>query len=367
MTSTPPRGPLAVALVDGDVARLRDASRVLMSFYRVAVFSNTNRAMEGLVAENAGVIVIDEMAPPKGGRILLAEIHRHPKLTGVPVIFTAAEAGEVEAKALEMGADLFLRRPYKPRTLIRAVSGLSNRVVEARWDDLPQQHRDALRKTVDAFNGISDLIEHGETLDYASVNHACSPLVDAVTNHDYRTILDGVRDHDNYSYVHSLRVATFLSLFGQTIGLRGDDLLVLASGGLVHDIGKMSIPFDVLNKPGRLEGQEWEVMKSHVARTVAYLKDHAHVPHAVMTIAEQHHEKLDGSGYPHQVKGAALDELARMASIVDVFGALTDRRVYKPPMPPEKALGIMSREMGAELDQHLLGLFSEMLLDAVHA
>lgn len=217
---------------------------------------------------------------------------------------------------------------------------------------------------MDAFNDISDHIDHGGPLDYAAVTEACAPLVSAVADHDFRAILDGVKNHDNYSYVHSLRVATLLSLFGYTIGLKGEDLLVLASGGLVHDIGKMSIPYEVLNKPGRLEPAEWEVMRGHVRRSVAYLTEHSHVPPAVITIAAQHHEKLDGSGYPHGLKGDQLNELARMASICDVFGALTDRRCYKAPMPPEEALRIMIEDMRGELDQHLLALFRDMLLDA---
>ncbi len=176
-----------------------------------------------------------------------------------------------------------------------------------------------------------------------------------------------MRQHDNYSYVHSLRVATFLTVFGQAIGLTGDDLLVLASGGLVHDIGKTSIPLDVLNKPGRLEPAEWAVMRSHVDRTLALLQRQPQPPpHGVLVIAAQHHEKLDGSGYPRGLRGPALNDLARMASIVDVFGALTDRRVYKPPMAPEQALDLMAGGMAAGLDQSLLVRFRGMLLDAAH-
>ena len=158
-------------------------------------------------------------------------------------------------------------------------------------------------------------------------------------------------------------MATFLSLFGHTIGIKGDDLMMLSTGGLVHDIGKMSIPNEVLNKPGRLEGDEWATMQSHVSRTLAALENSSDIPHAVITVAAQHHEKLDGSGYPKGLKGKELNDLARMATIVDIFGALTDRRCYKDPMPPEKALDIMTDMVGA-LDMQLLVLFREMLLDA---
>lgn len=84
----------------------------------------------------------------------------------------------------------------------------------------------------------------------------------------------------------------------------------------------------------------------------------------IITIAEQHHEKLDGSGYPFGLAGNQLNRLARMASIIDVFSALTDRRVYKPPMPAEAALAVMVNDMSSHLDMKLLRLFRQMLLDA---
>jgi HD-GYP domain-containing protein (c-di-GMP phosphodiesterase class II) len=357
------RRPSVVAVVDGSAERRSQIARDLLSFYQVGLFGDSRRAMAEL-ANTAGVMVlVDQDVPPEGGIAFLQRLREYPILRTVPVVYVADGEGG-SGRAMAAGADEVLVRPFKPSALLCAISNLSNRVIEAGWENLAPVHRDALRKTVDAFNGISDLIEHGESLNYGSVTEACRPLVSAVRDQDFRAILAGVRDHDNYSYVHSMRVATFLSLFGYTIGLKGDDLLTLASGGLVHDIGKMTIPYEVLNKPGRLDQDEWTVMRSHVERTVAYLVDHAHVPAAVMTIAAQHHEKLNGSGYPKGLHNSELNELARMASIVDVFGALTDRRVYKDPMSPEKALDIMVHEMAGELDMHLLDMFRAMLLDA---
>ena len=172
-----------------------------------------------------------------------------------------------------------------------------------------------------------------------------------------------MRNHDNYSYVHSLRVATFLGLFGNVLGIKGDDLTTLTTGGLLHDIGKMSIPPEVLNKPGKLTDDEFAVMKSHVTFTIEHLEGSSDIPRGVGIIASQHHEKLDGTGYPFGLKGGELNQLARMASIIDIFSAITDRRVYKDPVPPERALEIMSN-MKDQLDQPLLSVFREMLLDA---
>jgi HD-GYP domain-containing protein (c-di-GMP phosphodiesterase class II) len=161
-----------------------------------------------------------------------------------------------------------------------------------------------------------------------------------------------------------MRVATYLALFGHSLGLPKSEQTLLAAGGLLHDLGKMAIPHEVLNKPGKLDDEELAIMRGHVSATLAYLKEWPDLPKGVMTIAAQHHEKLDGTGYPAGLAGNQLNRLARMAAIIDVFTALTDRRCYKPPIEPETALNIMVEEMSSHLDTKLLGLFRQMLLDA---
>jgi HD-GYP domain-containing protein (c-di-GMP phosphodiesterase class II) len=351
-----------VAVIDGNTGHRIQVTKALTSFYRVVDFADGTQALNELAATPPCVVLVDERAPPHGAPAVVRSLRNVAALRDVPVICTTASEGAVAG--MREFADAYLEKPYRRSILIRTISGLVNRSVETGWDDLAPRHRNSLRQTIDVFNGISDSIERGEPLAYSSVTDACAPLVEAVCNADFRAILDGVRGHDNYSYVHSLRVGILLSLFGYTIGLKESDLTLLATGGLVHDIGKMSIPHEVLNKPGKLEASEWEVMKSHVGRSVDYLRICPDFPKGVLTIAAQHHEKLDGSGYPNGLTHGQLNELARMASIVDVFSALTDRRCYKDPMPPEQALSLMTGDMARGLDVHLLAMFREMLLDA---
>ncbi len=353
-----------VCVIDGNPKHRADVVRALMSFYAVREFSDSVEAIEALEANPPAAIVIDEIAPPRGGLRAAGDIFKRKTLANVPLILTSGDPASTffdEAAAFKPHA--CLPKPYLRSTLLNAISAGVNRGVESSWETMEPVQKSVLKQTVAMFNNISDMIDGGEALPYGDVKESCTPLVEAVTSNQFKGILSGVRGHDNYSYVHSLRVATFLSLFGHTIGIRGDTLLTLASGGLVHDVGKMSIPHDVLNKPGRLVGDEWATMQSHVARTLEFLQRNPNIPKGVMTIAAQHHEKLDGTGYPKGLKGGELNELARMASIVDVFGALTDRRVYKEPMSPEAALDIMAGMRDA-LDMHLLIMFREMLLDA---
>ena len=355
-----------IAVVDSRPAFRAEVAQALISLYRVNQYPDAERALHGLRTAPPAVILVDEQIAPDGGCALIAQLKREPSLATIPTLLTSRHDEASMADSLrQCGAAGCLTKPFRRSVLIHTITTLLNQQVEADWEHLPPVACAALKGTVQIFNNISDFIAAGEPVPFVSVKEACAPLIDAIAKNDFKCILNGVKEHDNYSYAHSLRVATLLSLFGHTLGLTPEDQLVLASGGLLHDAGKISIPHEVLNKAGRLTAAEFEVMKSHVTETVKFLKINPDIPKPVIIIAAQHHEKLDGSGYPNGLKGDDLNDLARMASIVDVFSALTDRRVYKPPMPAEKALSIMTDEMGHHLDQHFLSMFKTMLLDAV--
>ena len=353
-----------VAVIDASDGHRRQVAQALTSFYRVITFANSNEAIAVLRDMPPCAVLVDQTAPPLGGADFVRMLRRENLLSDIPVILTHhADEASVQAEAEECGANAFLSKPYRRSSLIRVISQQINKNVERKWEVLPSLQRKALVSTMDVFNSISDVIEKGDPIAYATVMDACGPLVEAVGMREYKDILNGVRDHDNYSYAHSLGTATLLLLFGHTIGLKEPDLSLLGSGGLLHDVGKMLIPYEVLNKPSSLASGEFEVMKSHVPLTLQYLGKCPDIPKNLVVIAAQHHERLDGSGYPLGLKGPALNELARMAAIVDVFCALSERRVYRPPTDAEHALHIMTEELATKLDQKLLALFREMLLD----
>jgi HD-GYP domain-containing protein (c-di-GMP phosphodiesterase class II) len=354
-----------VAVIDASESHRRQVELALVSFYQVATFSNSNEAIAALHKTMPCAVLVDNTAPPLGGFNCIRTLRSDWAFADVSVIFTSsADDDDLRAAAKECGADAFLAKPYRRSALIRSISQQVNKAVERKWETLPSLQRTALVGTMEVFNSISDVIEKGEPITYAKVTEACGPLVEAVGMREYKEILAGVRDHDNYSYAHSLGVATLLLLFGYTIGLKGAELPLLGTGGLLHDVGKMLIPYEVLNKPGSLTDEEFKVMKGHVPLTLQYLGRCPDLPRNVSLIAAHHHERLNGSGYPAGLKAGALNELARMAAIVDVFCALSERRVYRGPVDAEHALAIMTGEMGATLDQKLLILFREMLLDS---
>lgn len=352
-----------ICLVDANPKFRESVGNALMSFYEFSTYSEQGSALEGIAFNPPAAVVLDENVLPRGGLPLLREICCVPDLDRVPIICTATQARSVFlADAMALGVRSTLVKPFRRSALLEALSSEINGKIERSWIRIEPVQRAALKRTLSAFNAIADLIADSKPLPYENVREACEPVVSAVLSGNYRDILNGVRDHDNYTYVHSLRVSVFLTVFGNAIGLRGHDLSVLASGGLVHDVGKMSVPHHILNTPNRLTDAEMEIMRGHVTNTSQFLRGSAGQPRGAVVIAEQHHEKLDGTGYPLGLKGKELNELARMASIVDVFSALTDRRVYKEAMLPEQALHVMAQLKG-QLDQHLLATFRQVMLD----
>ena len=354
-----------VTIVDTNDRHRQQIGEALLSFYGIDGHADATNALSSLSLATPSLVIVGDHVGAQHGARFIQRMREVSVLNQIPVLFISdRQDSDVINSALHAGANSHLVKPYRRSALIKQISSLLNASVEKKWEALPETQRLALKGTVDTFNNISDIIASGEPLPYGEVTDSCQPLVEAVKKNEFKSLLNNVKDHDNYSYAHSLRVATLLSLFGSAAGVKGDDLLTLASGGLLHDAGKMSIPHDVLNKPGKLDEVEFAVMKSHVPETVKFLRSNIEIPKPVIDIASQHHEKINGTGYPMGLKGSELNELARMAAIVDVFSALTDRRVYKPPMEPEKAIKIMTDEMTQHLDQHFLKLFQVMLLDA---
>lgn len=168
--------------------------------------------------------------------------------------------------------------------------------------------------------------------------------------------LTKIREKDDYLLEHSLNVAILLANFGKYIGLKEEEVQELAMSGFLHDIGKIKIPDKILHKPGRLTDQEMNIMRDHVVFGIEALEEMQTPEQMIRTVGE-HHERLDGYGYP---EGARQDEISyygRMIAIVDVYDALTADRCYKAGMPSQKALQILLKDTPHKYDRKLVQKF----------
>ncbi len=157
---------------------------------------------------------------------------------------------------------------------------------------------------------------------------------------------------------HVKRVAEYSRLLGELYGLDNEKVILLKQASPMHDIGKVGISDDILNKPGALTKEEFEIMKTHTTLGYEMLKhSHREILEAASIIAYQHHEKWDGSGYPRGLQGEEIHIYGRITAIADVFDALGHDRVYKKAWPDEKIFELLRNESGKHFDPHLIDLF----------
>ncbi len=165
---------------------------------------------------------------------------------------------------------------------------------------------------------------------------------------------------DNDTGLHIERTGEYAYRLGPSLGFAARDLENLKVSMMMHDIGKVATPDAVLLKPGKLDPGEWAVMQQHTTRGGEILGRGEHMKIAV-DIATCHHEKWDGSGYPRRIDGARIPLAARLAAIIDVFDALSSKRPYKDPFPPEQVLQILREGKGTHFDPHILDLFTDRI------
>jgi putative nucleotidyltransferase with HDIG domain len=180
---------------------------------------------------------------------------------------------------------------------------------------------------------------------------ACLPLVEDVASSVARNpsaliSLARLKTKDDYTYMHSVAVCALMVSLGRQMGLSETQAREAGLAGLLHDVGKMAMPMEVLNKPGALTDDEFAVMRSHPMRGFEMLKEGAAVPESALDVCLHHHEKMDGSGYPNKLKGDQISLLSRMGAVCDVYDAITSNRPYKTAWDAAGSIQRMSQWAG---------------------
>jgi len=175
-------------------------------------------------------------------------------------------------------------------------------------------------------------------------------------------VIYGFKNNPLFLENHSKRVGQFSYQLGKALGFDGIELETIEIAGLLHDIGKTSIPKNILNKPDTLTTEEWQIMKTHVLIGYDILNSNSNfseIAHA----ARSHHERIDGKGYPDRLKGDEIPYLARLISVVDAYEAMTNDRPYRKAFPKQKAIQELRRNSGTQFDPDILDVFiNEVLL-----
>ena len=171
--------------------------------------------------------------------------------------------------------------------------------------------------------------------------------------------LTELKTHDNYTYVHSLNTSVISLYFGVKKGFNKNMLLDLGIGTILHDMGKIKVPINILNKKGKLTDKEFEEMKKHPVYGYEMLKNLKGINERAKKIVLEHHERIDGTGYPFGKTGDKISYYAKVACISDVYDALISDRVYRKGFPPHEAYEIILMNSGRMLDEELVGIFKK--------
>lgn len=250
----------------------------------------------------------------------------------------------VEQKASKDAVEESKSTETKP---VPSSSSIENEIERAR-----KLCQDAKPQITSMFNDI----RLGKAID----PHTTLPLVgeiDSLVQRNSAAILSVARlkTHDDYTYMHSVAVCALMLALANQMGLDKEQTRLAGIGGLMHDLGKAAMPLDILNKPGKLTDSEYDVMKKHTIVGAKILQDGG-AEAEVIDIALNHHEKMNGTGYPNRLPADEISVLARMAAISDVYDAVTSERAYKKPWEPANTIREMSKWEG-HFDKQIFNSF----------
>lgn len=293
------------------------------SEFEVQLAASGDEALEILASRPVDVVLLDIMMPGMDGFEVCKSIRENPDLRFLPVIMvTSLGHPDDLVHGMEVGADDYVAKPFNAIELIARVRSAAER------------------------KRVTDHLDDTE-----SVLFSLARMVEA-------------RDEDTGD--HCDRLSHMSVVFGQALGLPYEDLVALRRGGVLHDIGKLGIPDSILLKKGPLDEPEWAVMRQHPAIGAA-LCSPLRTMRKTVDIIQYHHERWDGSGYPHGLRGSEIPLLARVFQIVDIYDALVSARPYKVAFSPEKAVEIMEAETAKGWrDPDLMKVFLDIVCSRGH-
>ncbi len=337
-----------VLIVDDERFNLNTLIEILKQDYRILIAKSGEQALERLRHPPLPqLILLDIMMPGIDGYETCRRIKREEQTRNIPIIFiTTKTTVEDEQHGLELGAEDYVTKPFSPAIIKARVRTQLN--LKMARDALEDQNRLLEQKVAQRTLEITltrDLAIHGMatlagTRDRETGNHIRR------TQHYVRCLAQQLAEHP--------RFREFLT---------EENIETLFKSAPLHDIGKVGIPDHILLKPGRLDAEEFEVMKNHTILGHNALQgregDLPATPFLDMAreIAYTHHEKWDGSGYPQGLREDAIPVSGRLMAIADVYDALINRRIYKPAIPHERAVEMIAAQKGKQFDPDIVESF----------
>ncbi|MFU8764205.1 MAG: HD-GYP domain-containing protein [Haliea sp.] len=338
-------------VVDDTPENLAVLGEILMPEYRVRVASNGERGLVVAASEpQPELILLDIMMPGLDGYEVLSRLQENPATREIPVIFvTAMDAEGDEAKGLALGAVDYITKPLRPAIVLARV----------RTQLELKDARDRMR-------------DQNAWLEREVARRMAENL--RIQDVTMRALASVAEVRDKETGTHILRTQNYVRVLAETLSgsqryaeqLTPATIALYAKAAVLHDLGKVGIPDSILLKPGKLDPDEWEIMKTHAAlgaeaiwHAIQGEQDTAGLEFlfVAMDIAHYHHERWDGTGYPDRLAGEAIPLSARLMALADVYDALICPRVYKAAMSREAAAKMIVDGRGSHFDPDLVDAF----------
>lgn len=284
--------------------------------------------------------------------------------------------GSLTSEDVQTFVKAFLTAPFSANPFDALLEGIASvgslsvgplkKVVDEGEFDVRRLVKRTYFNAVSYTKGVINKIKSGERVSIKKAKRVVESMVDLILEEEELLIgMTAIKDYDEYTYNHSVNVSILSVALGQRLGLSRKALTELGLVAIFHDIGKMEVPSEILNKPTNFNDDEWKIVKKHPfwgVRAVLKLKglDASSVRTAI--VAFEHHLNYDMSGYPKVSKSLELDFYSKIVSLADQYDAMTSARVYsRIPMAPDKALSIMLERAGTQLDPLLFKFFINMI------
>ena len=318
-----------ILVIDDSPINLKLVAKALESTYEIIAEDSANEALEYLKRNRVDLILLDIVMPEMDGFEAYAKIRKTYLNCHVPVAFlTAEEDADAEIKGLKMGAVDFIRKPFVPEIMLHRI----NRILQL----------EELNKNLE--NMVKEKTGQIEQLSFEIIS----------------TIASMIEAKDSYTKGHSVRVAEYSALIAKELNWDEEEIQNLKYIALLHDIGKVGIPDNILNKPGRLTDNEFNIIRSHTTLAGDILKD-------IQTItdvdagAKYHHERYDGKGYPGGLVGDSIPVVARIIGIADAYDAMNSKRVYRDALPKKTIRKEIENGRGTQFDPAFTDIFLSLL------
>jgi len=283
-----------------------------------------------------------------------------------------AEPGMILAKSIfreENGLILLKAYSALKNSYIEKIKNLDYEYIyildsgETENDNILQPIKDETKlKAIKTLKITAEQVKNNEEFNVVEISEVITDIIDQILRSSEIVFnLIEISSHDNYTYLHSVNVTVLSLMTGSLMGLSRKDLEILGVGALMHDIGKTTIDGKILNKPAKLEADEFEILKEHSQKGYEILKKKYTKSYLPANVALQHHERIEGSGYPKGLTGDKIHRYAKIVAVADVFDAMTSDRVYRSAQPPYLGIREMIQNMNTKYDAEVVEYFSRII------